>query len=123
MMVVIEVGHPSYICRPMKYTLLRRGPAAKEGKRADGRSGRSGRRGREGETDRRVQAIAIGPIKYVTHDTMRCDREERVFPLLLLPAVRATFPISSDDRWITVEHLRQSGRVGRMDGANGGRGN
>lgn len=25
MIVVIEVGHPSYICRSMKYTLLRRG--------------------------------------------------------------------------------------------------
>lgn len=58
-----------------------------------------------------MQAIAIGPIKYVTHDTMRCDREERVFLLPLLPAVRATFPISSDDRWITEEHLRQSGRA------------
>lgn len=31
------------------------------------------------EMDRRVQPIAIGPIKYVTHDTIRYDWEERYF--------------------------------------------
>lgn len=69
--------------------------------------------------DRRVQPIAIGPIKYVTHDTIRLG--ETLFHFLSSPpspqGVRATFPISSDDRWITEEHLRQSGQAdGRTDG-------
>lgn len=65
--------------------------------------------------DCRVQPIAIGPIKYVTYDTIRCDWKKRYSATP--SGVCATFPISCDDRWITEEHLRQSGRTdGRESG-------